>query len=149
MRGGAPPPKAARPTRVGRLGGAQDAALGRAGRSNSTDRNASTQAALADYLASVPIKYRGLVARALAGELSPRQAIKAKCLGCTGFVRADVVACTAILCELHPLRPYQCRREGGMDDLEGASALAEGSPHGDALARAPEPISVTPRGDWR
>lgn len=60
----------------------------------------------------VPPKYQALVEKALRGELSPRQAIKVKCLDCMGFVATDVHSCTAEpgtegACPLWHYRPYQ------------------------------------------
>jgi len=62
---------------------------------------------MAEYLGATPIKYRGQIERAMRKEGSPRQAIKAKCLDCSGFNRVEVANCTVILCPLHPWRPYQ------------------------------------------
>ena len=45
------------------------------------------------------------MADAFAGTLSPRQAIKAKCLDCCGYDRAEVAGCTVVLCPLHSYRP--------------------------------------------
>lgn len=78
----------------------------------------------AEYLAGVPSMFRGITERAFAGQLSPRAAIKAKCLGCTGFVRADITDCTSALCELWPLRPYQ-RSLGGDSGLEAAQTASD------------------------
>jgi hypothetical protein len=59
------------------------------------------------YLAGVPISARGIVEKALQGASSPRAAIKAKCLDCCGFDRAEIRACRVLLCPLHAFRPYQ------------------------------------------
>jgi hypothetical protein len=45
--------------------------------------------------------------KALKGVASPRQAIKAFCMACTGYVRADVAGCTAFRCALWMHRPFQ------------------------------------------
>jgi hypothetical protein len=78
-------------------------------------------AARAKYLAAIPSMYRKLTERAFAGTASPRMAIRAKCLACVGHIRADVTNCTAILCELHPLRPYQQPRREGVDSIAGST----------------------------
>jgi len=59
------------------------------------------------HLESAPKLYRSGLARAFAGKSSPRAAIKAKCLDCCHWDRAEVVACTVVLCPLHAYRPYQ------------------------------------------
>lgn len=60
----------------------------------------------AAYLATVQAKSQGVVAAALNGTGSPRQAIKAKCLTCANFVREEIEHCTVITCPLHAFRPY-------------------------------------------
>jgi hypothetical protein len=72
-------------------------------------------------LDDLPSSVKRIVARALAGTASPRAAIKAKCLECVGFVRADITTCTAApgrraACPLWPYRPYQQDEEG--DDAQ-------------------------------
>jgi len=64
-------------------------------------------ASRADELAATPEKSRQIVARAIAGEASPRQAIKARCLQCSHFDRAEIAACTVVRCALWRYRPYQ------------------------------------------
>lgn len=58
-------------------------------------------------IADAPIKYRNLVARALNGSASPRQAIKARCYQCVGFIRSEIVNCSAQACALWKYRPFQ------------------------------------------
>lgn len=65
--------------------------------------------------------YRSIVEKALDGTCSPRGAIKAFCLRCTGYVRADVAGCTAYNCPLHKFRPYQ----GNEETDQEAERLAE------------------------
>lgn len=60
-----------------------------------------------EYLATVPPKSRLVVARALDGTASPRQAIKAACLVCSHFDRAEISDCRVWRCPLHPLRPFR------------------------------------------
>lgn len=63
-------------------------------------------------MSEVPELYKQLNARALAGECSPRQAIKAKYQECCGFERLveRVSACNVRRCPLWAYRPYQVRR---------------------------------------
>ena len=82
----------------------------------------------AAFLGSVPALSRGLIARALAGTASPRQAIKAFCLTCTNYDRNEINQCPVWRCPLHAYRP------------RWASALAEGSDPGEESV----PDRVTP-----
>ncbi len=59
----------------------------------------------------IPETSRALFQKALNGTCSPRQAIKAFCLRCVGYSRADVTNCTAWKCPLHRYRPFQDRPE--------------------------------------
>jgi hypothetical protein len=61
----------------------------------------------AAYLARLPVKSRGIVAKAFGQACSPRQAIKAKCLDCSGFDREEVRLCRVTVCPLWPWRPYR------------------------------------------
>jgi len=61
----------------------------------------------AEIVAAAPTSCRGLLARAFAGEASPRSAIKAACLSCVGYDRADISGCTSMHCPLWRYRPYQ------------------------------------------
>jgi hypothetical protein len=84
----------------------------------------------------VPRRYRGPHRRALTGEVSPRQAIKAKCLDCCGWQAEEVRQCTVRGCPLWVYRPFQAdsrmprqssepvlpatsENEIALDDLEG------------------------------
>jgi hypothetical protein len=69
----------------------------------------------AAFVEGVPALSRGLMARALAGAASPRQAIKAFCLACTHYDRDEISHCPVWRCPLHAYRP------------RWPSALAEGS----------------------
>jgi len=66
----------------------------------------------AEYLGTVPQRYRRLAAKAAEGATSPRQAIKAKCLDCCHFQIAEVRECSVSLCPLHEFRPYQSSEKG-------------------------------------
>jgi hypothetical protein len=60
-----------------------------------------------EELAQAPPSAQATLSRAFSGSASPRGAIKAFCLQCVGFVRADVKNCTARACALHAYRPFQ------------------------------------------
>ena len=62
------------------------------------------------HLETVGPMYSGIVRKAYEGEASPRAAIKAFCLYCTGYDRATVADCTSFACPLHPYRPYQPKK---------------------------------------
>jgi len=55
---------------------------------------------------SLPM-YREIKTRAFAGTTSPRTAIKAFCLSCTGDSRATIRDCNSYGCPLWEYRPYQ------------------------------------------
>lgn len=62
---------------------------------------------------SIPHKMRYQWLKAYAGELSPKQAIKAKCQDCVGWedVRTNIGFCTARTCPLWAYRPYQAKEK--------------------------------------
>lgn len=60
-----------------------------------------------EALAEIPESCQGIVKRAFEKTTPPRAAIKAKCLECCGYVRADITACVATRCPLHAYRPFQ------------------------------------------
>jgi hypothetical protein len=64
---------------------------------------------IAAVVAAAPESARGIMARALSGDASPRAAIKAKCLECCGYVHADIADCRAVRCQLHAYRPFQSK----------------------------------------
>jgi hypothetical protein len=53
--------------------------------------------------------YRGTIQKAFDGTASPRAAIKAMCLTCTGDSRTDVRDCTSFGCPLREYRPFQVK----------------------------------------
>jgi len=57
-------------------------------------------------LEEAPTTCRGILERAYGGK-SKAAALKAFCLHCVGYIRADVRDCTSYGCPLHPYRPYQ------------------------------------------
>lgn len=58
-------------------------------------------------LSEAPISVKNTLARAFSGSASPRQAIKAMCLACTGFERQEITDCTGYSCPLWCYRPFQ------------------------------------------
>lgn len=59
-----------------------------------------------EHLETVPPMYQGTIAKAFTRQSSPRAAIKAFCLYCTGYQRVVVTECTSWACPLHPYRPF-------------------------------------------
>ena len=58
-----------------------------------------------DYLETVPVSMRNTVAKAWEG--SKAAAVKAKCLQCKDFTRAEIGRCTYDQCALYTVRPFQ------------------------------------------
>lgn len=56
--------------------------------------------------------YKPVMLKAYKGTASPRSAIKAQCLICTGYDRGTITQCTGFSCPLWAYRPYQ-KRGGG------------------------------------
>ena len=67
------------------------------------------RAAVEDRLSQMPKLYRGAYLRAMGGR-SRRSAIRAFCLECTGWQRAEVARCMALACPLFSYRPFQEER---------------------------------------
>ena len=61
----------------------------------------------------MPRIYKKNYLAAVAGKASPKNAIKAFCLECQGWCRAEVAKCSTIECPLNLYRPYQ--KEGSDD----------------------------------
>ncbi len=61
------------------------------------------------YLESDPKLFKNLVEKAFTGSVSPRRAIKAKCLDCVGYEQPfeEIANCTSQSCAPVPYRPYQ------------------------------------------
>jgi hypothetical protein len=76
------------------------------------------------FVRGVPEASRGIVARAFAGTSSPRQAIKAMCLTCTHFDRAEVADCRVFRCPLWTYRPYQPEAEKLAGSARGGGGTA-------------------------
>jgi hypothetical protein len=62
---------------------------------------------VAKRIAEAGTLYRPAMAKAYAGNCSPRAAIKAQCLACTGYQREAITDCTGYSCALFMFRPYQ------------------------------------------
>ncbi len=71
-----------------------------------TPLNEAQKNAISDALPA----YRLVLKRAYSGA-SKTLAIKAFCLQCTGYLRAEVRACSAHACPLWPYRPYQTDKD--------------------------------------
>jgi len=78
-------------------------------RAAKSDGRARAARACAD---GVPARYRTLYSNALGGNVTPRTAIKLKCLECCAWVRFDdghdrIRECAILSCPLWALRPFQ------------------------------------------
>ena len=58
-----------------------------------------------------PESARGTLTRAFSGSASPRAAIKAMCLTCTGYDRKSIKNCTGWSCPLWQYRPYVAKKQ--------------------------------------
>lgn len=67
-------------------------------------------------IVEAPSSARGILLRAFEGK-SRTAAIKAFCLTCVGFKRADVTSCSSLGCPLHPYRPEFVGRTEEDDDV--------------------------------
>lgn len=61
----------------------------------------------AEAIAKAPESCKKSLADAFSGRASPRAAIKAQCLTCTGYDRSAIRNCVAWACPLHFYRPFQ------------------------------------------
>lgn len=64
----------------------------------------SRRQAVEQRMAQVPVQRRGTYARAVNGSVAA--AVRAFCLECVGWQRADVTGCTALACPLYSIRPF-------------------------------------------
>ncbi len=85
----------------------------------------TTKERQADYVDTCPLKHQQAVRKSLAGGLSPRSAIRVKCLTCSCFQRDEVTACTVVLCPLWAIRPYQkdSRPQGAAEKEQDATEV--------------------------
>ena len=70
------------------------------------DVGPTQEAMIRDRLLEMPVTCRGTYLRAMKGK-SMQAAIKAHCLECVGWIRAEVEKCTAMGCALYPYKPFQ------------------------------------------
>lgn len=68
---------------------------------------AERREAVASRAMQAPPKDRPGYILAAAGKASPRAAIKAFCMECVGWRRAQVTRCTASVCPLYAYRPFR------------------------------------------
>jgi len=61
----------------------------------------------AKALERCPASAKGILARSLAKNASPRDAIKSQCLECLGYDRKAIAECTSWACPLWEYRPFQ------------------------------------------
>ncbi len=62
---------------------------------------------ITDKADKMPCIYKTGYLAAVSGKASPRNAIKAFCLECMGYVRGEVTNCDTIDCPLNLYRPYR------------------------------------------
>ena len=70
---------------------------------------------ITDKADKMPKIYKNCYLSAVSGKASPRDAIKAFCTECMGYVRAEITNCDTIDCPLNLYRPY--RKAGDSDDV--------------------------------
>ena len=68
-------------------------------------------------LSEAPESVKKTLGEAFAGSASPRRAIKAMCLTCTGFDRDSIRNCTGYGCPLWKYRPFQGEEDAGLPGL--------------------------------
>lgn len=63
-------------------------------------------------IATIPQLYQNLFKRCAESHVAPRSRVKAFCQMCVGYqdVKNQVRNCTADLCPLYPIRPYQQKK---------------------------------------
>ena len=61
---------------------------------------------IASYRVGIPPKYRKMYDRVMAGNGTPRQAIRLQCLACWGWVKSDAAECGGYDCTLYPYNPF-------------------------------------------
>ena len=84
-----------------------------------SDPDGARQSAIAKKAAGMPESRRAGYLKATRGKASPRAAIKAQCLECVGWNRAEVICCTGWACPLWKYRPFT--EDGGEDASPGRS----------------------------
>lgn len=76
------------------------------------DFNSDLQAKFEGREKTIPLRYRKLFSKSVRGLVSSKTAIRAFCQSCVGYedLPESVAACTAQLCPLYNLRPYQGKK---------------------------------------
>lgn len=69
-------------------------------------------------LRSVPEKHKIATERALLGQIAKTTAIRVKCLQCCNYERETIKQCAVLTCALFPVRPYQDKAPGAVEDDE-------------------------------
>jgi len=78
---------------------------------------AAVHSAVVNYVEhAVPEKHKIATQRVLLGQLPRSSAIRIKCLQCCNYDRDEVKHCAVATCALHPVRPYQARAAGAVDE---------------------------------
>lgn len=72
-----------------------------------SDGNRPQHASIQKKAKRIPPLYRQGYLRAVSGQASPRQAIKAFCLECICWQRNEIELCPSVSCPLYPYRPFQ------------------------------------------
>ena len=67
---------------------------------------------------SVPEKHKIATERALLGQITKTVAIRVKCLQCCNYERETIKQCAVLTCALFPVRPYQDKAPGAVEDDE-------------------------------
>lgn len=83
------------------------------------------KAKIAKRRADMPVKYRGIYAKAMSGH-SRAMGIKAFCLECMGWTYKDSADCNTVECPLHPYNPYLCRqgrKKEGLAERQSTNGL--------------------------
>ena len=62
---------------------------------------------ITDKADKMPRIYRNCYLSTVSGKATPRNAIKAFCIECMGYVRSEVTNCDTIDCPLNLYRPYR------------------------------------------
>jgi hypothetical protein len=77
------------------------------------------EATVERMISEAPESAQNTLTRAFSGSASPRQAIKAQCLTCTGFSRETIKNCTGFACPLWSYRPFTNESRTEDESTEG------------------------------
>lgn len=73
------------------------------------------QAIVVNVIAKAPESTKRTLEAAFNGRSSPREAIKAMCLTCQGYDRAEIRNCTGYACALWMYRPFTEKEQGASE----------------------------------